>query len=224
MHQDSAACVHLIVDPKTKQRQLLGALVLIGSFAIVEWIAGQTSHSFALIAEAGHMLSDCLALGLALAATLIAKPYQKTGWLGTQKLSLTTRQPIETWAALANGVGLVLLSLWIAWEAWEHWQQPTEIATTPMLITAIGGVVVNAINISILHRGSNHDLNLKGALLHVIADMAGAIGVIIAAIGVAVFHWVEADCVISGAIAGLILLSALPLVYQSWQALQSHEI
>jgi cobalt-zinc-cadmium efflux system protein len=215
MHHHSDNCTHPIVDSATKQRQLLGALLLVGSFAVAEWVAGQASHSLALQAEAGHMVSDCLSLGLALVATFLAKPYQKHGWVGEQKLALHDRHPLETWAALANGIGLVVLAGWIGWEAWAHWQQPGEIATGPMLITAIVGVGINAINIAILHRGSNHDLNLKGALLHVVADMASAIGVIIAAISVAIFHWLAADCVISFGIAGLILVSALPLVWES---------
>jgi cobalt-zinc-cadmium efflux system protein len=223
MHSHSDHCDHPIVDAAIKQRQLFGALILIGSFALFEWGAGQVSHSMALIAEAGHMVSDCLALGLALAATYISQPYQKTGWLGQQKLALNDRRPLEIWAALANGIGLVILSGWIGWEAWEHWQQPGEIATLPMLMTAIVGVGINAINISLLHRGSNHDLNLKGALLHVIADMASAIGVIIAALAVALFHWVEADCVISFGIAGLIFLSALPLIRESWTQLRDRD-
>jgi cobalt-zinc-cadmium efflux system protein len=221
MHSPTDYCDHPIVDVQTKQRQLWCALILIGGFAIVEWTAGQVSHSFALIAEAGHMVSDCFALGIALAATLISQPYQKTGWIGQQKLALTDRRPLETWAALVNGIGLVILSGWIGWEAWAHWQQPGEIATLPMLITAIGGVGINAINIALLHHGSNHDLNLKGALLHVIADMASAIGVIIAALAVAIFHWVAADCVISFGIAGLIFLSALPLIRESWVSLSN---
>jgi cobalt-zinc-cadmium efflux system protein len=227
MHQHSDTCSHSLehlIDPQAKQRQLLGALLLVGGFAIVEWGAGKVSNSLALMAEAGHMVSDCLALGLALAATFIAKPYQKQGWIGSQKLAIHDRHPLEIWAALTNGVGLVLLSLWIGWEAWEHWQQPGEIATLPMLITAIVGVGINAINISLLHRGSDQDLNLKGALLHVIADMISAIGVIVAAIVVAVFHWIEADCLISFGIAGLILMSALPLIQQSWQQLHDRQI
>jgi cobalt-zinc-cadmium efflux system protein len=121
-------------------------------------------------------------------------------------------------------VGLVVLGAWISWEAWVAWQQPSlEIATSPMLLTAIAGVAVNGINVALLHRGSENDLNLKGALLHVIADMASAIGVIIAAIIVAVFHWVEADCVVSFGIAALIVLSAIPLVVASAQQLTRYD-
>jgi cobalt-zinc-cadmium efflux system protein len=169
------------------------------------------------------MISDCLALGLALAATLMVKPVQRDGWLGQNQLQLEPDRRPEMWAAFVNGVGLVVLGGWIAWEAWEAWQQPSlEIATSPMLLTAIAGVAVNGISIALLHQGSKDDLNLKGALLHVIADMASAIGVIIAAMIVAVFHWVEADCLVSFGIATLITLSAIPLVVESSKRLYSN--
>ncbi len=221
MHQHSDHC-QPFHEPQQKRQQLLGALVLIGGFAAIEWGAGQFSHSLALVAEAGHMLSDCLALGLALAATFVTRPALRDGWLGQHRLEVQPDRRAETIAALINGLGLLALAAWIGWEAWENLHQPAvEIATTPMLITAIVGVAINAINVKLLHQGSDHDLNLKGALLHVIADMASAIGVIIAAIAVAAFHWMAADCVISFGIAGLIAVSAVPLIWASWISLSN---
>jgi cobalt-zinc-cadmium efflux system protein len=128
---------------------------------------------------------------------------------------------VETWAALINGLGLVMLGLWIGLEAVMHLQQPpSEIADRAMLWTAIAGAGVNSINVALLHRGSDHDLNLKGAFLHVLADMLSSIGVIGAAIAVGQGHFLWADGAISLAIALLILLSALPLVWASGRALQ----
>lgn len=224
MHQHSDSCNHdLLLDPRAKRKQLAWALVLIGGFAAIEWGAGQISHSLALVAEAGHMVSDCLALGLALVATFITQPALRDGWIGQHKLELQPDRRAETIAALINGLGLMVLALWISWEAWESLHQPAlEIATLPMLVTAIVGVVINGINVKLLHQGSATDLNIKGAYLHMLADMASAIGVIIAAVLVAVFHWIEADCIISFGIAGLILLSAIPLVQQSWQQLREN--
>ncbi len=221
MHQHSDNCYDdRWLDPQVKRRQLLGALVLIGGFAAIEWGAGQFSHSLALVAEAGHMVSDCLALGLALAATFISRPALRDGWLGQHRLEVQPDRRAETIAALINGLGLLALAAWIGWEAWEHLHQPAvEIATTPMLVTAIVGLVINAINVKLLHQGSDHDLNLRGALLHVFADLASAIGVIVAAIAVTAFHWPAADCVISFGIAGLIAVSAVPLIGESWQQL-----
>jgi cobalt-zinc-cadmium efflux system protein len=220
MHSHSATCSHPPESP-AKHRQLLGALILVGGFAMVEAIVGRSSHSFALVAEAGHLVADCFALGLALAASWVARPAVSWGWLGSQKLSVTPQPPVETWAALVNGLGLVILGLWIGGEAVIHLQQPpVEIADRAMLWTALAGVGVNGINVALLHGGSSHDLNLQGAFLHVLADMLGSIGVIAAALAVSQLHWLWADGAISLAIALLILLSALPLVGASWRALQ----
>jgi cobalt-zinc-cadmium efflux system protein len=221
-HRHSDSCQHDFgLDPQVKRRQLGIALGLIGGFAAIEAGAGYLSHSLALVAEAGHMVSDCVALGLALAATFISRPALRDGWLGQHQLNVRPDRRAEIGAALLNGLGLLAIAVWIAWEAWEHLQQPAlEIATVPMLLVAIVGLVVNGINVKLLHQGSHADLNLRAAWLHMVADMASAIGVIIAALFVAVFHWVMADCVISFGIAGLISISALPLVGQSLQRLR----
>lgn len=222
MHRHSDNCNHGgWLDLQLKRQQLFGALLLIGGFAAIEWVAGQLSHSLVLVAEAGHMISDCLALGLALSATFVTQPVQRDGWIGQHKLCIVPDRRAEAGAAFLNGLGLIMLAGWITWEAWENLQQPAlEIATVPMLLTAVIGVIVNAINVKLLHQGSADDLNLRGAQLHIMADMASAIGVIIAAILVAVFHWIEADCVISLGIAGLITMSAFPLIQSSWQQLR----
>jgi cobalt-zinc-cadmium efflux system protein len=210
-HHHTADCHHhhAEVDPATKQRQLLTALGLIGGFALIEGSVGWSSHSLALVAEAGHLVSDCFALMLALAATWLARSPQRWG------------DRTEIWAALINGLGLVILASGVAWAAVQRLQAPAvEIASLPMLMTAIGGLVINGINIALLHQGSDQDLNLRAAFLHVVADALGAVGVILAAIAVALPHWLWADGVISLLISGLITLSALPLIVQSWQTLQ----
>jgi cobalt-zinc-cadmium efflux system protein len=212
MHHHHADCDHHHhqAEPSTKQRQLLTALGLIGGFAIAECLVGFSSHSLALVAEAGHMVSDCLALLLALAATWLAQSTRQWG------------NRAEIWAALINGLVLVVLASGVAWAAVQRLQAPgVEIASLPMLLTAIGGLGINGINIALLHRGSEHDLNLRAAFLHVVADALGAVGVILAAIAVTLRHWLWADGAISLLIAGLIILSALPLVAQSWQTLRA---
>jgi cobalt-zinc-cadmium efflux system protein len=211
MHQHSADCDHHhadhAVDSKTKQTQLTIALLLIGGFAVAELGVGLVSHSLALIAEAGHMASDSLALMLALLASWV-------GQLPQQKL--TGNRYLETGAALVNGIGLAAIALWIGWEAIHHLQSPpADIASLPMLLTAGAGVIVNGINVAVLHRGSDHDLNLKAAFLHVLADTVSSIGVILAAIAIATLHWLWADGAISLFVAVLILLSAIPLVIES---------
>ena len=209
MHHHHIDCAHHHpAERSTKKRQLLTALGLIGGFAIAECFVGFSSHSLALIAEAGHMVSDCFALLLALGATWLAQSARG--------------DRAEIWAALINSVVLVVLASGVAWAAVQRLQAPAvEIATLPMLVTAIAGLVINSINIALLHRGSEHDLNLRAAFLHVVADALGAVGVILAAIAVALPHWLWADGAISLLIAGLIILSALPLIVQSWQTLQA---
>jgi cobalt-zinc-cadmium efflux system protein len=192
--------------PQTKQTQLAIALVLIGSFSAIEFVVGHLSHSLALIAESGHLLTDGLALALALLAT----------WASQRTAKTARSRQWELWAALVNSLALVTIALWIIWEGIHRLQlPPSEIASLPMLITAGIGLLVNGGLVAILHRGSHHDLNLRAAFLHVIADTLSSVGVIVAAIVVALFHWLWADGAISLFVAGLITISALPLVVQS---------
>ncbi len=174
---------------------------------------GWVSGSLALVAEAGHLASDGLALLLALLATWFARsPRWQGTWLGQQAL--------EIWAALINGLALLGIAAWIGWEALARLQTaPESIASWPLLITAIAGIGVNSINIALLHRGSEQDLNLRAAFLHVLADGLSAIGVVVAAICITVWHWLWMDGVISLAIAVLITASTLPLVVQTIRAL-----
>ena len=216
-----SAEAHLLkFQPQQKQRQLITAIALVLGFALSEALMGAWSHSWALVAEAGHLVADSAALGLALWATLTTRPALKSGWIGSHTLEIHDRSSSETWAALINSVGLVVAAIWIGLEALAHLHQPNEdIAALPMLLTAIVGVLVNGVNISILHSGSQSDLNLKGALLHVIADLMGSMGVIVAAVAVAVMHWMWADCAVGFVIAILMTLSAIPVMVQSGRKL-----
>ncbi len=229
MHQHSAACNHHQPshDAQTKQTQLAIALLLIAGFAVAELLVGLASSSLALVAEAGHMASDSFALALALLATWIAQQPKRGGateaFIGGA-VSMPTVSPKtawETWAALINGLGLIVLASWIAWEAIQRLQTPpSAIASLPMLVTASVGLAVNSVNIALLHRGSNHDLNLRGAFLHVLADALSCVGVIIAAIAVTVFHWLWVDGAISLFVAALIFGGSSSLVMQSIKQLR----
>ena len=216
-----ASCAHChapdshALDSIAKRTQLSIALLLIGSFAAIEFTVGHLSHSLVLVADSGHMVSDGLSLGLALLAAWGAQRARQRN-----ASESAAAQSWETWAALVNGLSLTVIAGWVAWEAIDHLQAPPqEIASLPMLITASVGLAINTANIAVLHRGSQHDLNLRAAFLHVAADALSSIGGIVAAIGVAVFHWLWADGAISLFVAGLISLSAVPLVGQSLRRL-----
>jgi cobalt-zinc-cadmium efflux system protein len=192
-----------------KIRTLWIAITLISCFAGIELGVGLFSHSLALLAESEHMLSDGLALGLALLATRISQlPASDQACFGYRR--------IEIIAALANGVGLVGVAAWIGWESIVRLQAPPDtILSLPMLITAIAGLVINSLNAWLLHDDSHHDLNLQGAFLHMVADAISSVGVILAAIAVWAWGWYWADGAIGLGVALLIGLGAVPLVSQS---------
>ena len=196
--------------------RLLGiGLLLSGGFSIVEWTAGWWSHSLTLVTDAGHMLLDCFALSLSLLATWLAQ-------LATRQSAYLGYQRAETLAALANGVGLAVLAIWAAWEAVDRFQHShPAVVSEVMLVTAIVGLGVNAIAASLLHHPSHHDLNIRGAFLHILADAASSVGVILAAVLIWIFHWNWADEAISLFIAGMIGMGSLPLIRASLQALCS---
>ncbi len=219
MQHFSSQLTLLSFQPQQKQRQLSWAIALILGFAAIEALMGWHSHSVALVAEAGHLVADSAALALALWATMRARPALKSGWIGSHSLLLESEQPnSETWAAFINSLGLVGTAVWVGLEAVLHWHHG-DVEAVPMLVTAIVGLFVNGVNIALLHSGSQTDLNLKGAFLHVLGDFLGSLGVIGAAIAVAVMHWMWADCAVGLAIAFLMMVVAVPLVVQSGRRL-----
>ena len=218
MHHHSTDCVHGCasesegITRSNKVRLLWTALVLVGSFSLAELAVGLWSHSLSLLAESGHMISDALALGLALLATWFARSSNSEATFGYRR--------IEVLAALANGVGLVAIAVWIGWEAITRLQSPpADILSLPMLITASIGLGVNSVNAFLLHDSSHHDLNLRGAFLHMVADVISSVGVILAAIAVWLMQWLWADGVISLFVSGLIIVGAIPLIAQSLNVL-----
>lgn len=192
-----------------KIRQLWIALALISVFAAIELAVGIFSHSLALVAESGHMVSDALALGVALLATWLAQlPVSGRATFGYRR--------VEILAALGNGMGLLLVGGLIGWEAIARLQEPpTEILSLPMLVTAIVGLGINSLNAFLLHDDSHHDLNLRGAFLHMVADAVSSVGVIGAAIAVWLWGWNWADGAISLGVAVFIAIGAIPIIRQS---------
>ncbi|MEH1825695.1 MAG: cation diffusion facilitator family transporter [Nostoc sp.] len=197
-----------VLNNQQKSQVLWLTVGLLAVFFVAEWSVGLWSQSLSLQADAGHILSDIAALFISLLASFLAQqPAKKKATFGNQR--------IEVLAALLNGLGLLAIATFIILEAIQRWQHPAAILGLPMLGIAVLGLIVNLLNITLLHPHTHDDLNLRGALLHVIADTASSVGVIIAAIAVHLWDWWWADVAISLVVAIFTGLSALPLVQES---------
>jgi cobalt-zinc-cadmium efflux system protein len=190
------------------RRVLTVVLALTTGFTVVEVIGGLLTGSLALLADAGHMLSDNLSLGLALFATWLA------GQPATPEKTFGYKRA-EILAALANGVTLVAISIWIFVAAYSRLQEPPEILGGWMLAIAALGLLVNAAGALILSRAASESLNAQGAFRHVVADALGSIGVIVAALVIVLTGWRYADPLVSVAIGALILASSWSLLRDS---------
>jgi cobalt-zinc-cadmium efflux system protein len=198
---------------RSQNKRALGVVLgLTTGFLVVEVIAGFITGSLALLADAGHMLSDVLSLAIALVAvTLAERPPTPQRSFGLQRA--------EILAALANGVTLVLVSLWIFYEAAQRLSDPPEIVGGAMLVVAIGGLVVNLVGGWALQRGKGASLNVSAALRHVVADLLGSVGVITAALVILLTGWRYADPIISILIGFLVLGSAVPVIRDAGRVL-----
>jgi cobalt-zinc-cadmium efflux system protein len=194
---------------RTSNARALGlTLALTGAYTVAEVIGGLLTGSLALLADAGHMLSDSGSIALALFAI----------WLGrrpaTAKRSFGFKRA-EILAALFNGVTLVAIAIWIFIEAADRFNDPPEILGGWMLVVAVGGVVINVAGAVVLARGDRESLNLRAALRHVIADLLGSVGVIVAAVVILATGWVYADPLISVIIGALVAGSAWGVLSES---------
>ena len=185
-------------------------LVLAGTtaFMVTEVVGGLVAGSLALLADAGHMLSDSLALGVALfAAWLAGQPGGPSRTFGYRRA--------EILAALFNGVTLVAISIWIFIEAGMRFGDPPDVEAGLMLAVAVGGLLVNVAAAAILRPHSAESLNASAALRHVFADLLGSVGVILAAVVILATDWQYADPLISVAIGILILASSWGILRDS---------
>ena len=190
------------------KRALAIVLVLTGGFMVAEVIGGLLTGSLALLADAGHMLSDTASLGVALfAAWLAGRPATPSRSFGFRRA--------EILAALLNGVTLVAISIWIFIEAYRRLSEPPEVLGGLMLVIAVLGLLVNVAGAVILSRSEGESLNVEGALRHVIADVLGSIGAIIAAIIIIFTGWRYADPLVSAVIGLLVLASSWRLLRDS---------
>lgn len=189
-------------------RRLKIALGLTFVYMIAEAIGGWLTNSLALIADAGHMLTDVAAMTLTLFAFwFAARPATSKKTYGYYRL--------EILAAFVNGLVLVLLSLWVIYEAFGRWQSPPSVRGPQLLVIATGGLIVNIIAAFLLHSGHAHDLNMRGAFLHVLGDLLGSVAAMAAGILIIAFGWLWADAAGSLIISVIIIIGAVRLVLDS---------
>jgi cobalt-zinc-cadmium efflux system protein len=189
------------------RRALAIALALVLGYAAVEVVAGVLADSLALLADAGHMFSDALALGLALFAAALAgrpaTPERSFGW-----------RRAEILAALANGVLLVLLGVWIILTALRRLDDPPDVEGGWVLAAGAVGLLVNLAAARVLH-GAGDGLNVRAALLHVLADLASSVGVVVAGAIVLLTGWNVVDPIVGLLIGVLVLASTRRVLGES---------
>ena len=193
-------------------RRLAAVLALTVVYMGVEVAGGLLSNSLALLADSGHMLTDAMALGLALLGSWFAsRPPDPGRTYGYQRA--------EILAALVNGIALVVICGFIFWESFERLRRPPEVSTGMMAAVAAGGLVVNVIGAAILRDAARTGLNPRAAFLHVVGDLLGSIGTLAAAGALALFGWTWADPVASLFIALIIVFGSIRLVLDSLNVL-----
>ena len=189
-------------------RRVMIALVLTGTFMIVEVIGGILSGSLALLADAGHMLTDTMALALAAVAFRVSsRPADSKRSYGYQRFQIL--------AAFVNGLSLLIIVGWILIEAVRRLMSPSEVIGPMMLAVATAGLFVNIFAFIVLHGGDKDNLNIRGAVLHVAGDLLGSVAAIVAAIVIIYTAWMPIDPILSILVALLILRSAWHLVKRS---------
>ena len=203
-HNHNHNHAHCSVRETGKSRLRL-VLVLTSLFFVVEVLGGLWTNSLALLSDAGHMLSDMFALGLSLFAF----------WLSSRKPSPTKTYGyyrFEVVSAFINGVLLILIALWIFGEAYSRFQEPAAVKSVPMLVIAVLGLMINLLGIYLLHEIGTKNINIRGAMFHLIGDAAGSVGAITAAIAISLTGWTFFDPLVS-------VLIGLLIIYSAWRLL-----
>ena len=203
-----ATCVHQAPNRHESARRMGWVLGLTASVMVAEAVGGWASHSLALLADAGHMLADVAALGLAVVgARLAQRPATAERTFGLLRL--------EIFAAFVNGAVLLAIAVGIGVEAFRRFAAPPEIQVGILIGIASLGLAANLVSARILHHGHDHSLNQRGAYLHVLSDVLGSVGAIVAGLVVLATGWTLADPLISVGIGLLIVGSSLRLVKES---------
>lgn len=204
-HDHSHSHSHAPTVTRGNERKVLLAFLLTFGFMGVEVVGGLISGSLALLADAGHMLTDAMALALAYAAFRFgrraADGRRSFGYLR-----------FEVIAGLVNALTLFAIVAWIVFEAWRRFQEPHAVLAGPMLAVAVAGLGVNLLALWILTRGDSDHVNIRGAALHVLGDLLGSVGAIAAALIIAWTGWTPIDPILSVLVSVLILRSAWRLM------------
>jgi cobalt-zinc-cadmium efflux system protein len=188
------------------------ALALLIVLFFAQWTIGHWSGSLTLQADAGHLFSDVLALVITFGAIWWARrPADDRATFGHQRL--------EILAALFNGVSLLGIAGWIVYESVLRWQAPQAVLSGPMLLGALLGLAINGLNLITLSQSDRQDLNLRAAFLHTASDFASSIGALIAGVSIHLWHCFWIDTCIGLMVAGLTLISALPLLRESLEVM-----
>jgi len=191
-HQHGAA---LVRAGSRHRNRLLVAFVLVASFLVVEAAAAFAVNSLALLSDAGHLLTDVLGLGMALAAISLADRFEtrraeaaRTGNLAPTSHTFGLYR-LEILAAFVNALLLGGVAVWVLVEAARRLFDPPEILTTPMAVVAVAGLAVNVVAFLLLRSGAEESLNVRAAYLEVVADTVGSVGVLVAAVAVQLSGW-----------------------------------
>jgi cobalt-zinc-cadmium efflux system protein len=179
--------------------RLLAAFGVLSVVMVAEVVAAFATNSLALLSDAGHMLTDVAGLGMALAAIHVADR------AGARRQRTFGLYRLEILAALANAVLLGAVALYVVVEAVRRWGDPPDVLVGPMLAVAVLGLAANVVAFGLLRAGSKESLNVEGAYLEVVADLVGSVGVIAAAVVIALTDWAWVDPAVGVAIGAFIL-------------------
>lgn len=189
-------------------RPLYGVMALTALVFFVEIAGGWWTGSLALVADAAHMAVDLLGLSLSLFAALLARlPADPKRTYGYRR--------VEVLAAMGNAIALMVATGFLLREAWSRFAFPTPVAAGPMILVALVGLACNAVSAAMLWRGSRDNINMRGALLHVLSDGAGSMGAVVAGLIILKTRWYQADALVTVLICGGIVLTAFWLLRDS---------
>jgi cobalt-zinc-cadmium efflux system protein len=192
------------------RRYLTAALVLIGAFIVIEVTVGILAGSLALITDAGHMVTDAFAIGLALVAMrLAARPARGRWTYGFKRAEILSAQ--------INGITFLVLAVWFVYEAVRRLINPPEVEGGLVIVTAAIGIVINVIAAWLISRANRTSLNVEGAYQHILNDLWAFIATLVSGIVVLSTGFVRADSIASLVVAALMLKSGVTLVRESWR-------